>query len=200
MQEICERRAHRGKADGRGPTAFRNARSGGMVTTNLASGDDFGNAVIVLPTGKIVVAGAAFSGTTFDLALVGYTASGALDPSFGVGGKVFTDIGSTDDEVQTSPCSRRTDRRARGDLRRDRGGVLPRALRGGRRLDAGFGSGGSVTTDFGSGDAQGQSVASSPTAGSWLPAAGCSDPTSTSSLPGTSVTARWTPGSGRVGW
>jgi uncharacterized delta-60 repeat protein len=74
--------------------------SGGVVTTDLASGDDFGNAVLVLPTGKIVAAGAAFNGTTFDLALVRYDAGGLLDPTFGAGGKVFTDLGSTEDEIQ----------------------------------------------------------------------------------------------------
>ncbi len=137
--------------------------SGGMVTTDLASGDDFGNAVVVLPTGKIVAAGAAFSGTTFDLALVGYTASGALDRSFGVGGKVFTDLGSTDDEIQDLALQADGRIVALGETF-DATGVAFALARyeGDGALDAGFGSGGYVTTDFGSSDAQGESVAVQP--------------------------------------
>ena len=137
--------------------------SGGMLTTDLASGDDFGNAVVVLPTGKIVAAGAAFNGATFDLALVRYDATGTLDPSFGVGGKVFTDLGSTDDEIQDLALQADGRIVALGETF-DATGVafaLARYEADGA-LDAGFGSGGSVTTDFGSGDAQGQSVAVQP--------------------------------------
>lgn len=72
--------------------------TGGKVVT--AVGPDIGgpsgdiaNALLLLPDGKIVVAGGSnnLGGSTGqDIALVKYTSAGALDPSFGTGGKVFT--------------------------------------------------------------------------------------------------------------
>ena len=47
--------------------------------------------------GKIVVAGF-LNGSNYDFALVRYTAAGALDASFGSGGKVTTDFGSYTDD------------------------------------------------------------------------------------------------------
>jgi uncharacterized delta-60 repeat protein len=78
----------------------------GIVTTDIAGGEDSALAVIQLPSGNIVVAGGAdISGTgaeTDDFALVSYTSAGVLDPAFdgdvGNGnGKVTTDFGSDDD-------------------------------------------------------------------------------------------------------
>ena len=68
----------------------------GKVTT------DFGgaaNAVALQTDGKIVAAGVAASGgaTGFDIGLVRYDTNGTLDPTFGLGGKVVTDFGSSHD-------------------------------------------------------------------------------------------------------
>ncbi|HLQ44680.1 MAG TPA: delta-60 repeat domain-containing protein, partial [Planctomycetaceae bacterium] len=49
--------------------------------------------------GKIVVAGRATIGSTFDFALARYNADGSLDTSFGTGGKVTTAIGTSTDEA-----------------------------------------------------------------------------------------------------
>lgn len=49
------------------------------------------------PDGRILVAGYA----TGDFGLARFTADGALDPTFGVGGKVVTDIGSLNDYPST---------------------------------------------------------------------------------------------------
>lgn len=59
----------------------------GAVTTDFNSGSDEARAVTLQPDGKIVVAGWAFDGFRYNFALARYLATGALDPSFGTGGK-----------------------------------------------------------------------------------------------------------------
>jgi uncharacterized delta-60 repeat protein len=70
--------------------------TGGKVTTAFVAGDpqranDAAFAVVIQPDGKIVTAG--FSGVPFSerFAVARYTTSGALDSTFGNGGKVTTD-------------------------------------------------------------------------------------------------------------
>jgi uncharacterized delta-60 repeat protein len=63
---------------------------GGRVTTDFTSLDE-GNAVVVQPDGKIVVAGQILPGqNTRRFALARYRPDGSLDPSFGKGGKVVS--------------------------------------------------------------------------------------------------------------
>ncbi|HEX8087588.1 MAG TPA: delta-60 repeat domain-containing protein [Blastocatellia bacterium] len=62
--------------------------SGGVVTTDFFDTDDSGGGLVLQPDGKIVMAGAAFTGTVVYFALARYNAEGSLDPSFGAGGKV----------------------------------------------------------------------------------------------------------------
>jgi uncharacterized delta-60 repeat protein len=70
--------------------------TGGKVTTDIggSAGPDQANALAVQADGKLVAAGSAFTGTTFDynFALVRYNPDGSLDTSFGAGGKVTTDF------------------------------------------------------------------------------------------------------------
>ncbi len=67
--------------------------TGGKVTTPLgSSGYAWAYSVAVQTDGKIVIAGESDNGTNIDIAVVRYTASGALDPTFGTGGKVVTDF------------------------------------------------------------------------------------------------------------
>ena len=68
--------------------------TGGKVTTDLGAGLDMGIDMAVQSDGKIVVAGYSGNGSTNDFALVRYATDGSLDPSFGTGGKVITDIGA----------------------------------------------------------------------------------------------------------
>ena len=75
--------------------------TGGKVTTPIGSTNDQGNSVVVQSDGKIVVAGYSGVGGNNDIALVRYTASGALDTSFGTGGKVTTPIGSGNDRANS---------------------------------------------------------------------------------------------------
>lgn len=69
--------------------------SGGKVTTNFGATSDFANAAVLQPDGKIVAAGYTFLGRTGPsaFALARYTPDGELDPTFGVGGMVTTDLG-----------------------------------------------------------------------------------------------------------
>jgi uncharacterized delta-60 repeat protein len=71
------------------------------VTTTDFSGDgsgDTANGVAIQPDGKIIAVGySGISGTNFtDFALARYNPEGSLDPAFGNGGKVTTDIGTSD--------------------------------------------------------------------------------------------------------
>ena len=50
-------------------------------------------AVTTQPDGKVVAAGYAYGGADYDVALARYDVDGRLDPSFGSGGKVTTDLG-----------------------------------------------------------------------------------------------------------
>jgi uncharacterized delta-60 repeat protein len=69
----------------------------GKVTTAIGTSNDGGYAVVVDSAGRIVVAGSSDNGSDDDFAVVRYTSSGVLDTSFGTGGKVTTDIGSSSD-------------------------------------------------------------------------------------------------------
>ena len=73
----------------------------GNTTVFFGSADDFGNAILRQPDGKIVVGGVTDSGTTYDYAIARFDTNGVLDNSFGSGGKVITDIRGTDDECFT---------------------------------------------------------------------------------------------------
>jgi uncharacterized delta-60 repeat protein len=71
----------------------------GVVTTRIG-GNDFGQRVVVMPDGKIVVGGSTQGygvNAPADFGLVRYTPAGALDPTFGTGGIVVSDIGGPAD-------------------------------------------------------------------------------------------------------
>ena len=63
----------------------------GKVLTDVG-GADWASAVAIAPGGALVVAG----GSDSDAAVARYDATGRLDPSFGGGGTVVTDLGGTD--------------------------------------------------------------------------------------------------------
>ena len=74
---------------------------GGIVQTDIGTGNNFANSIVLQPDGKIVVAGHAnvnFSANTSDVALLRYNPDGSLDTSFGTltSGKVITDLGGFD--------------------------------------------------------------------------------------------------------
>ena len=74
----------------------RSFGTGGRVTTDFTGsfGLDRANALVMQADGKLVAAGFAIDPGTIlsDFALARYNPNGALDPSFGIGGKVTTDF------------------------------------------------------------------------------------------------------------
>ncbi len=78
-------------ADGSSDAAFA---SNGRIVTAFVSGYDWPKSIALQPDGKIVAIGQSTSGSNNRLALVRYTASGALDTTFDGDGKVLTSYGS----------------------------------------------------------------------------------------------------------
>ncbi len=68
---------------------------GGKVATDFNGGNDDALSVLLQPDGKIVATGDAVSLSAFyDFALTRYLSDGTLDTTFGVGGKVESDLGA----------------------------------------------------------------------------------------------------------
>jgi uncharacterized delta-60 repeat protein len=125
--------------------------SGGLVTTDFGGRGDFGLGVAIQPDGKIVTAGNSSASGTFSIAfaLSRHNADGTLDPTFGTGGTVLTSFGP--------PLSAAADVVVQPDGKIVAVGVAGNDFAVARynangTLDAGFGAGGLVTTDFGGGD------------------------------------------------
>jgi uncharacterized delta-60 repeat protein len=70
----------------------------GKVTTDFAG--HAGASAVVVQDGKLVAAGFAFTGSSFDFALARYRQNGTLDPTFGTGGKVTTDFAGGEDRAE----------------------------------------------------------------------------------------------------
>jgi uncharacterized delta-60 repeat protein len=63
---------------------------GGLVVTDVFNGNSQARAIVAQPDGKVVIAGTAKNGGNDFFVLARYTASGALDPTFGGDGIVTT--------------------------------------------------------------------------------------------------------------
>ena len=134
---------------------------GGRVSTPIGEVAQ-GEAVVIQPDGKIVTAGSAGTQLTTDFGLTRHDDAGHLDPSFGVGGIVTTDLGGTDDKAFDAALDPnggivavgRTD--ARGVQKTDFGVVdyLPDGS-----PNPNFGNHGIVTTEFFGKGAQANAVA-----------------------------------------
>lgn len=72
----------------------------GKTTTDFGFMTDYISEIILQPDGKIVAAGFGMSDVTYfeDFCLARYNVSGSLDASFGVGGKVMTEVAEYSDE------------------------------------------------------------------------------------------------------
>jgi uncharacterized delta-60 repeat protein len=130
----------------------RSFGTGGTVTTDITPSGrpDEANALIQQTDGKLVAAGVTLGPIgAFDFALARYSPNGALDPSFGTGGIVSTDIAGNSDYaralVQQADgklvAAGRTDTATSTDF------GLARYNPDGT-LDASFGTSGTVTTDI----------------------------------------------------
>jgi uncharacterized delta-60 repeat protein len=138
--------------------------AGGRVITDFGHLEQgfsyaFAFSLAVQLDGKIVAAGQALTEGGFDIALARYNSDGTLDASFGTGGKVITDFGGRNDlatSVAVLPDGNIVVA-GQASVVRGLGFALARYNSNGT-LDASFGAGGVVTTDFGLLD-QGFSVA-----------------------------------------
>ncbi len=128
--------------------------TGGLVTTTFG-GDDSGNALVLQKDGKIVVAGR--GDPTFDFAVARYNADGSLDTSFGTGGLVTTNFGGSESQGFAVALQKDGKIVVAGISGDPTDFAVARYNRDGS-LDASFGTGGLVTTDFG-GDDVGLAVA-----------------------------------------
>ena len=124
----------------------------GYVITNFGGVQDEAMDVAIQADGKIVVVGTGGPGTTQDIAVARYDTTGALDPTFGISGKVLTNpVGSNEvgNAVAIQPngtivVAGQTDGGSNGD------GLVLRYKPTGQ-LDTNFGGTGFVTTSFGAG-------------------------------------------------
>jgi uncharacterized delta-60 repeat protein len=116
--------------------------SGGKVTTDFG-GAETGTALVRQPNGKLVVAG---TGTAFMLAR--YLPDGALDSSFGVGGKLTDFAGAAPFALALQPDGYLVVAGAKADAGGSQDGAIARYDAAGNP-DPTFGTGGRTTTDFG---------------------------------------------------
>src|SRR5438552_9498231 len=78
-------------ADGSLDTTFGTC---GRVITDFAGDDAAASALVVQPDGKLVAAGRSSLGNHPSFSLARYSSDGTLDPIFGAGGRVVTEVGS----------------------------------------------------------------------------------------------------------
>ena len=72
--------------------------STGKVITNIASGFDYANAMLLQPDGKIVLLGGCYVVSfNYDFCMARYNSNGSLDQNFGGAGRVSYAIGALDD-------------------------------------------------------------------------------------------------------
>ncbi|MFM7426020.1 MAG: DUF4347 domain-containing protein [Elainella sp.] len=70
----------------------------GKITTDFNNQNDFANSIVLQNDGKLVVAGAARNAAgNNDFALARYNSDGTLDTSFGIDGKIITDLDGKQD-------------------------------------------------------------------------------------------------------
>ena len=128
----------------------------GTLTTDFPGVDARAFALALQPDGKLVAAGYSYEGgDSIQFALARYQPNGILDPGFGRGGIVITDFAGGTDQARALAVQPDGKLVAAG-FALEHGSfqfALARYLRDGA-LDAGFGAGGKVTTDFGGGDDQ----------------------------------------------
>ncbi len=121
--------------------------TGGKVVTHFGTSGSYG--VAIQPDGKIVLTGYAGG----DVAVARYNTDGSRDQSFGTGGGVTTDFGGSFEDAGYSLLSQPDGKIVIAGITRagDYNFALARYNNDGT-LDATFGAGGKVTTDFASAD------------------------------------------------
>ena len=139
--------------DGTRDSSFGNR---GMVTTTFESLTVTPGGIALHPDGGLVVAGggrSAFGGAT-DIVMARYMSDGTLDPSFGSGGRVVSDLGES--ELAESVVIQPDGKIIIGRLSQGAGNLqdfaVARYQANGVRLDPTFANGGKLVFDFMSSD------------------------------------------------
>ena len=146
-----------------GPAALMMLAAYTSGALNLGAREASPRAIAIQPDGKIVLAGTAGVGKVFSFALARYTPDGVLDPAFGNGGRITTWFRGTPTTARYEAGSWVRSIFIQPDGKLVAGGVA--SMGGGwtvnpflyglarynsdGTLDAGFGKGGTVTTDLG---------------------------------------------------
>lgn len=119
---------------------------GGKVTTDFFNNFDDANDMVIQPDGKIIVVGIT---TPSDFAIARYNNDGSLDPTFGSGGKVTTDFNGSLDNATSVAVQLDGKIIVAGSASTGINGDFGLArYNSDGSLDASFGTGGKVTTDF----------------------------------------------------
>lgn len=130
----------------------------GKVTTDISGKAEYARAVVVQADQKIVVAGYSWNGVNYDFALARYTSSGELDTTFNGDGIVISDLTTRSDRafaLVLSGSALIVAGEAHNGSNYDF--ALARYTADGS-LDASFGAGGAVLTDFASSTDGGRAV------------------------------------------
>lgn len=136
------------------PGAVDTSFATGKVVLPVGTGEDYANAAAVQADGKLVVAGSSATTAGTQISLVRYTRDGALDTTFGNAGKVMTQVGTAangNNDQALAVAVQADGKIVVAGRSKQAGGddfVLVRYNADGT-LDAGFGTGGKVLTDFG---------------------------------------------------
>ena len=141
--------------------------SGGKVTTDFGNADDAVWAVAVLPSGQLLAAGrGGTSSTGYDFAVARYNANGSLDTSFGGNGTGYrlTDFGHGGDQAygMSVLSTGKVLLVGRAESSSDALDFALARYNADGTLDATFGTGGKVTTDFAGSSDYGETVAVQP--------------------------------------
>ena len=134
--------------------------NGGKVVTVIANVRESASGLLILPDGKIMISGSidlpSITDTSF--ALLRYNADGSLDTTFGSGGIVTTNVGPVDDQAYAIALQSDGKVVAAGRMgiqfypsEQRKGNVAVARYNPDGSLDAAFGNGGKVVTDFGQG-------------------------------------------------
>lgn len=125
--------------------------TGGKVTNDFSGQGGQCDALALQTDGKIILAGSSFGAASVDFTLVRYTSNGSLDPSFGVGGEVRTDLFSNFNSahalaIQPNGKIIAAGETVNGQTSATDFGLVRYDTSG--NLDPAFGVGGKVVTDF----------------------------------------------------
>jgi len=136
----------------------------GKVITTVGVSEDYAEALAVQPDGKVLVVGRSAGATNTDFAVVRYNRDGDLDTGFGTGGKVTTPVNAGSDEAYAVALQSDGKILVAGTTETTANSydfALVRYNADGS-LDTGFGTGGKVTTPFGTSPDKAYAIAVQP--------------------------------------